>query len=65
MNKLSCRRLFVPGRGISTPQKPAPAPSRCSKRARRERIPFIREGAGAIPVQSMYEDAAENGEGEE
>lgn len=65
MNKLSCRRLFVPGRGISTPQKPAPAPSRCSKRARRERIPFIREGARAIPVQSMYEDAAGYEEGEE
>ena len=65
MNKLSCRRLFVPGRGISTPQKPAPYPSRRSKGFPRERIPFVREGARAIPVQPIYENAAGDEEGEE
>ena len=46
-------------------QKPAPYPSRRSKGFPRERIPFVREGARAIPVQPIYENAAGDEEGEE
>lgn len=65
MNRIPHSRLFVPGRGISTPQKPAPYPSCRRNGSSRERIPFVREGARAIPVQPIYEDAAGYEEGED
>ena len=52
--------VFVPGRGVSTPRKPNDFQVNHSKKSARERSSLVREGNRAIPVQPIYENAADD-----
>jgi len=55
--------ILIPGRGVSTPRKPVDFQVNHSKKSAGAISSLVREGNRAIPVQPMYEDAADDEEG--